>query len=66
MLARLPADADAVADGSAGWLSDSARGLGALAARCVAEVGMSRPQLPEVGQGEAVEGVKGSGGELDK
>ena len=56
MLARLPAEAEAVADRAAGWTAlpgggAAARGLGALAARCVGAVGSSRPLVAEVGVG---------------
>ena len=63
MLARLPAGAEAVADGAAGWAAlpgagAAARGLGALAARCVGGVGSDRPPMAQVctmrGGGEAV------------
>ncbi len=54
MRARLPADADAVADGAAGWAAlpagcAAARGLGTLAARCVGGAGSGRPSMAEVG-----------------
>ncbi len=53
MLARVPAEAEAVADRAAGWtalpgVGAAARGLGALAARCVGAVGRSRPLVAEV------------------
>ncbi len=50
---RLPADADALADPAAGWaaLPGAARGLAALAARCVGAVGSGRPPIGEVGEG---------------
>jgi hypothetical protein len=50
---RLPADADAVTDPAAGWgaLPGAARGLAALAARCVVASGSERPSIGEVGAG---------------
>ncbi len=54
MLARLPAEAEVVADRAAGWAGlpgggAAARGLGALAARCVGAVASDRPSIAEVG-----------------
>jgi hypothetical protein len=56
MLARLPAEAEAVADGTAGWAalqggSAAAHGLGALAVRCVSVVSSCRPPVAEVCEG---------------
>ena len=50
---RLPAEAETVADPTAGWaaLPGAARGLAALAARCVGAVGSGRPSTAEVGAG---------------
>ena len=53
MRPRLPDQAEAVADGAAGWGTlvgggGAARGLGALALRCVDAVGSRRPTLAEV------------------
>ena len=69
MLARLPAGAEAVADGAAGWAAlpgggAAARGLGALAARCVGGVGSGRPPVAEVcvGKGGGWVGGWGYGG----
>jgi hypothetical protein len=54
MRARLPGQAEAVADPVAGWAAlpgggAAARGLGALAARCVVAAGSGRPSFTEVG-----------------
>jgi hypothetical protein len=56
MRARLPDQAEAVADAAAGWTAlpgggAAARGLGALAARCVSAAGSWRPSFAEVGAG---------------
>ena len=52
MLARLPAEADAAAEwGTLPGGSGAARGLGALAARCVGAVSSGRPSMAEVVRG---------------
>ena len=56
MRARLPGQAEAVADPAAGWAAlpggcAAARGLGALAAKCVVAAGSGRPSFAEVGAG---------------
>ena len=61
MLPRLPAESDALADAEAGWAAlpgggATARGLGALAARCVDAAGDRRPTTAEV------RGGRGGGG----
>jgi hypothetical protein len=53
MRARLPGQAEAVADPLAGWAalpggSEAARGLGALALRCVCADGSGRPSFAQV------------------
>ncbi len=57
MLPRLLVEAEAVADGSAGWAAlpggggTAARSLGALAALCVGTVGSGRPPIAVVSGG---------------
>jgi hypothetical protein len=58
MRARLPEQAEAVADGAAGWGAlgegSGAAGLGALALRCVRSASSCRPALAEVRSADAV------------
>ena len=65
MLPRLPAEADALTDVAEGWAAlpgggAAARGLGALAARCVGAAGVRRPTTAEV-RGRRGRGAGGPG-----